>query len=120
MIDVTRSSFQRDPRLPVVHIDLFFPALRNEHLATQADNSTAYPNSVRLRPCFNRGPRGNESESPSPTHRKCGSTNIRIGMTREGKSVRDEREPVIPGESVLPAMRILQAVQDQWDERHGA
>ncbi len=30
------------------------------------------------------------------------------------------REPKVPGRSVLPAMRILQQVQDEWDARHGA
>ena len=30
------------------------------------------------------------------------------------------REPVASGRSVLPAMRVLQAVQDDWDARHGA
>lgn len=30
------------------------------------------------------------------------------------------REPAITGESVLPAMRVLQVVQDQWDQRHGS
>ncbi len=35
-------------------------------------------------------------------------------------SVREGRSPLIPGESVLPAMRVLQEVQDRWDERHGA
>jgi len=34
-------------------------------------------------------------------------------------AVRDGREPAITGESVLPAMRVLQAAQDQWDQRHG-
>ena len=35
-------------------------------------------------------------------------------------SVREGRSPLIPGESVLPAMRVLQEAQDRWDERHGA
>ena len=35
------------------------------------------------------------------------------------ESVRQGRQPAIPGESVLPAMRVLQTVQDQWDQRHG-
>ncbi len=30
------------------------------------------------------------------------------------------REPLASGRSVLPAMRVLQAAQDDWDARHGA
>jgi 2-hydroxy-4-carboxymuconate semialdehyde hemiacetal dehydrogenase len=29
------------------------------------------------------------------------------------------REPHVPGWSVLPAMRILHQVQEEWDARHG-
>ncbi len=29
------------------------------------------------------------------------------------------REPKVPGRAVLPAMRVLQRVQDEWDARHG-
>ena len=36
------------------------------------------------------------------------------------EAVKEGRQPAITGESVLPAMRVLQAVQDQWDRRHGA
>ncbi len=35
-------------------------------------------------------------------------------------AVRHDREPVIPGHSVLPMMAVLQQVQDLWDERVGA
>jgi 2-hydroxy-4-carboxymuconate semialdehyde hemiacetal dehydrogenase len=35
-------------------------------------------------------------------------------------AVRNGRPPLAPGPSVLPAMRILQQVQDGWDERYGA
>jgi 2-hydroxy-4-carboxymuconate semialdehyde hemiacetal dehydrogenase len=35
-------------------------------------------------------------------------------------AVRENRPPLASGPSVLPAMRILQAVQDDWDARHGA
>lgn len=35
-------------------------------------------------------------------------------------SVREGRSPAVPAVSVLPAMRVLQEVQDRWDERHGA
>jgi 2-hydroxy-4-carboxymuconate semialdehyde hemiacetal dehydrogenase len=35
-------------------------------------------------------------------------------------AVRDGREPFVTGESVLPAMGVLQEVQDQWDQRRGA
>jgi 2-hydroxy-4-carboxymuconate semialdehyde hemiacetal dehydrogenase len=34
-------------------------------------------------------------------------------------AVAHKRTPLITGASVLPAMRILQTVQDQWDERYG-
>ena len=35
------------------------------------------------------------------------------------RAVRDGRQPAVTGESVLPAMRVLQTVQDQWDQKHG-
>ena len=35
-------------------------------------------------------------------------------------AVREGRPPLASGPSVLPAMRVLQAVQDQWDARYGA
>lgn len=35
------------------------------------------------------------------------------------KAVRQGRSPAITGESVLPAMRVLQTAQDRWDQRHG-
>lgn len=35
-------------------------------------------------------------------------------------AVRTNRPPLAAGPSVLPAMRVLQAVQDEWDRRHGA
>lgn len=34
-------------------------------------------------------------------------------------AVRDKREPLVPGRDVLPAMRVLQAVQNDWDQRWG-
>ena len=36
------------------------------------------------------------------------------------EAVRDGREPFVPGWSVLPAMRVLHRVQEQWDATHGA
>ena len=36
------------------------------------------------------------------------------------RAVRDGTPPAAPAASVLPAMRVLQAVQDQWDAVHGA
>ncbi|MFO1067040.1 MAG: Gfo/Idh/MocA family oxidoreductase [Geminicoccaceae bacterium] len=36
------------------------------------------------------------------------------------RAVRDGTPPAAPADSVLPAMRVLQAVQDQWDAVHGA
>lgn len=35
------------------------------------------------------------------------------------EAVRHGSPPAIPGESVLPAMRVLQEVQDRWDQAHG-
>jgi 2-hydroxy-4-carboxymuconate semialdehyde hemiacetal dehydrogenase len=35
-------------------------------------------------------------------------------------AVRERRSPLASGPSVLPAMRVLQAVQDEWDARFGA
>jgi 2-hydroxy-4-carboxymuconate semialdehyde hemiacetal dehydrogenase len=35
-------------------------------------------------------------------------------------AVRKGEEPAVPGWSVLPAMRILNQVQESWDARHGA
>ncbi len=35
-------------------------------------------------------------------------------------SVRAGRMPAVTGASALPAMRVLQAVQDRWDTRYGA
>lgn len=35
-------------------------------------------------------------------------------------AVRESRAPAITGESVLPAMRVLQTAQDRWDALHGA
>jgi 2-hydroxy-4-carboxymuconate semialdehyde hemiacetal dehydrogenase len=36
------------------------------------------------------------------------------------EAVRDGRAPLVPGRAVLPAMRVLQSVQDDWDRRWGA
>lgn len=35
-------------------------------------------------------------------------------------AVQDGRPPAVPGAAVLPAMRVLQQAQDQWDAVHGA
>ena len=35
-------------------------------------------------------------------------------------AVRERRPPLASGPSVLPAMRVLQAVQDQWDAQYDA
>ncbi len=35
-------------------------------------------------------------------------------------AIRAGRMPAVTGASVLPAMRVLQSVQDRWDSRHGA
>ena len=36
------------------------------------------------------------------------------------EAVKEGRQPAVPGESVLPAMRVLQTAQDEWDRKHGA
>ena len=36
------------------------------------------------------------------------------------EAVRTRRQPAVSGRSVLPAMQVLQHVQDQWDHQHGA
>ena len=35
-------------------------------------------------------------------------------------AVKEGRQPAVTGESVMPAMSVLQAAQDQWDRKHGA
>jgi 2-hydroxy-4-carboxymuconate semialdehyde hemiacetal dehydrogenase len=35
-------------------------------------------------------------------------------------AVRDGRPPAVPGRSVVPTMKVLHAVQECWDARHGA
>jgi 2-hydroxy-4-carboxymuconate semialdehyde hemiacetal dehydrogenase len=35
-------------------------------------------------------------------------------------AVKNRRPPLASGPSVLPAMRVLQQVQDEWDARYGA
>jgi 2-hydroxy-4-carboxymuconate semialdehyde hemiacetal dehydrogenase len=35
-------------------------------------------------------------------------------------AIQERRAPLVPGPAVLPAMRVLQAVQDDWNARHGA
>jgi 2-hydroxy-4-carboxymuconate semialdehyde hemiacetal dehydrogenase len=57
---------------------------------------------------------GSGSRTPAPWVENC------MRVTRDFiTAVREGRPPAIPGESVLPAMRILQAAQDRWDARHG-
>jgi 2-hydroxy-4-carboxymuconate semialdehyde hemiacetal dehydrogenase len=34
-------------------------------------------------------------------------------------AVRDQRDPLVPGDSVLPAMRALATAQEIWDDRYG-
>ena len=35
------------------------------------------------------------------------------------QAVKDNRQPTVTGESVLPAMRVLQIAQNNWDKKHG-
>jgi 2-hydroxy-4-carboxymuconate semialdehyde hemiacetal dehydrogenase len=35
------------------------------------------------------------------------------------RAVAELRDPHVPGRSVLPAMRVLHQVQEEWDQRHG-
>ena len=46
-------------------------------------------------------------------------TNAARIITDFVEAVRGGRPPLASGTSVLPAMRVLQAVQDEWDARHG-
>ncbi|HZQ06139.1 MAG TPA: Gfo/Idh/MocA family oxidoreductase [Anaerolineae bacterium] len=44
-----------------------------------------------------------------------------MNLTRDFvNAVRERRAPAVPGESVLPAMRVLQQAQNAWDEIYGA
>jgi 2-hydroxy-4-carboxymuconate semialdehyde hemiacetal dehydrogenase len=36
------------------------------------------------------------------------------------RAISEGREPWVPGWSVLPAMRVLDRVQSEWDAKHGA
>ncbi len=58
---------------------------------------------------------GSKGQTSAPWVENC------MRVTRDFvESVRTGRPPAIPGDSVLPAMRILQAAQDRWDAQHGA
>jgi len=35
------------------------------------------------------------------------------------QTVKDNRQPAVTGESLLPAMRVLQIAQDNWDKKTG-
>jgi 2-hydroxy-4-carboxymuconate semialdehyde hemiacetal dehydrogenase len=56
-----------------------------------------------------------EGERPIPTEQE----NAELIAPEFVEAVRDGREPFVPGWSVLPAMRILHRVQEQWDAKHG-
>jgi len=56
-----------------------------------------------------------EGERPIPTEQE----NAELIAPDFVEAVRDKREPLVPGWSVLPAMRVLHRVQEQWDAKHG-
>jgi 2-hydroxy-4-carboxymuconate semialdehyde hemiacetal dehydrogenase len=56
-----------------------------------------------------------EGERPIPTEQE----NAELIAPEFVEAVRDGREPFVPGWSVLPAMRVLHRVQEQWDAKHG-
>jgi 2-hydroxy-4-carboxymuconate semialdehyde hemiacetal dehydrogenase len=56
-----------------------------------------------------------EGERPIPTEQE----NAELIAPEFVEAVRDGREPFVPGWSVLPAMRVLHHVQEQWDAKHG-
>jgi 2-hydroxy-4-carboxymuconate semialdehyde hemiacetal dehydrogenase len=57
-----------------------------------------------------------EGERPIPTEQE----NAELIAPDFVAAVEEGREPAVPGWSVLPAMRVLHRVQQDWDERHGA
>ena len=56
-----------------------------------------------------------DGERPIPTEQE----NAELIAPEFVEAVRDGREPFVPGWSVLPAMRVLHRVQEQWDATHG-
>ena len=56
-----------------------------------------------------------DGERPIPTEQE----NAELIAPEFVEAVRDGREPFVPGWSVLPAMRVLHRVQEQWDAKHG-
>jgi 2-hydroxy-4-carboxymuconate semialdehyde hemiacetal dehydrogenase len=56
-----------------------------------------------------------EGERPIPTEQD----NAELIAPDFVAAVRAGREPLVPGWSVLPAMRVLHRVQEAWDARHG-
>ena len=56
-----------------------------------------------------------EGERPIPTEQE----NAELIAPEFVEAVRDGREPFVPGWSVLPTMRVLHRVQEQWDAKHG-
>ena len=56
-----------------------------------------------------------DGEQPIPTEEE----NAHLIAPDFVEAVRDGREPLVPGWSVLPAMRVLHRVQEQWDAKYG-
>jgi 2-hydroxy-4-carboxymuconate semialdehyde hemiacetal dehydrogenase len=56
-----------------------------------------------------------EGERPIPTEQE----NAELIAPEFVAAVEAGREPAVPGWSVLPAMRVLHQVQENWDARHG-
>jgi 2-hydroxy-4-carboxymuconate semialdehyde hemiacetal dehydrogenase len=56
-----------------------------------------------------------EGEHPIPSEQE----NAELIAPEFVDAVQSGREPVVPGWSVLPAMRVLHRVQEDWDAKHG-
>ena len=56
-----------------------------------------------------------DGEQPIPSEQE----NAELIMPDFVEAVEKGREPHVPGWSVLPAMRVLHRVQEEWDAKHG-
>jgi 2-hydroxy-4-carboxymuconate semialdehyde hemiacetal dehydrogenase len=56
-----------------------------------------------------------EGERPIPTEQE----NAELIAPDFVRAVQDGREPFVPGWSVLPTMRVLHRVQEEWDAKYG-
>jgi 2-hydroxy-4-carboxymuconate semialdehyde hemiacetal dehydrogenase len=56
-----------------------------------------------------------DGERPIPTEQE----NAELIAPDFVAAVKEKRDPLVPGWSVLPAMRVLHRVQEKWDSKHG-